>query len=245
MSRSGSGTPAKYSCPANSSSSISPGIELPSRTRSARRRAASHDLVARAVADGQVQLQPRRRRACGPRCDSMAARVRGPRRCRSPTACTSTPFSFSSRALLAHVQLQQRHQRRHLAVRAVPVLAAEGEQGEHLHPRVAGGLDGGAHRAMPARWPNSRGWPRSRAQRPLPSMMMATCRGTVPFSRICWRSCSARHSGKMSTRRPVCQSKWFTDSIKMSGGWHLASCPLGKFRCGSRDSFGLIQSQRS
>src|SRR6266571_5740123 len=43
---------------------------------------------------------------------------------------------------------------------------------------------------IPARWPSGRGKLRSRAQRPLPSMMMATWRGTAPFSRI-WarRSC--------------------------------------------------------
>src|SRR5437867_11894077 len=37
---------------------------------------------------------------------------------------------------------------------------------------------------MPARCPSGRGRCRSRAQRPLPSMMMATWRGTAPPSRI-------------------------------------------------------------
>src|SRR5436190_3157047 len=36
---------------------------------------------------------------------------------------------------------------------------------------------------VPARWPNRRGWPRRLAQRPLPSMMKATCRGTRPAGR--------------------------------------------------------------
>ena len=43
---------------------------------------------------------------------------------------------------------------------------------------------------IPARWPSGRGRLRSRAQRPLPSMMMATWRGTAPFSRICARRSS-------------------------------------------------------
>src|SRR5205807_4201107 len=37
---------------------------------------------------------------------------------------------------------------------------------------------------IPARCPSGRGRWRSRAQRPLPSMMMATCRGTAPPSRV-------------------------------------------------------------
>ena len=32
--------------------------------------------------------------------------------------------------------------------------------------------------STPRRWPSTRGRPRAAAQRPLPSMMMATCRGT-------------------------------------------------------------------
>ncbi len=33
--------------------------------------------------------------------------------------------------------------------------------------------------STPRRWPSARGNPRAAAQRPLPSMMMATCRGTA------------------------------------------------------------------
>jgi len=43
---------------------------------------------------------------------------------------------------------------------------------------------------IPARCPNGRGRLRSRAQRPLPSMMMATWRGAAPFRRICPSSSS-------------------------------------------------------
>src|SRR5688500_20040089 len=43
---------------------------------------------------------------------------------------------------------------------------------------------------IPLRCPSARGRCRSRAQRPLPSMMMATWRGTAPFSRIRARSSS-------------------------------------------------------
>src|SRR5438552_3290985 len=34
----------------------------------------------------------------------------------------------------------------------------------------------------PSRWPSMRGWPRSFAQRPFPSMMIATCRGSCDGS---------------------------------------------------------------
>src|SRR3989441_13045898 len=44
---------------------------------------------------------------------------------------------------------------------------------------------------MPARCPKGRGRLRSRAQRPLPSMMMATWRGTGPLKRICASRSSA------------------------------------------------------
>src|SRR5438045_3596762 len=48
-----------------------------------------------------------------------------------------------------------------------------------------------AARAIPARWPSGRGRLRSRAQRPLPSMMTATWRGTTPLPRICASRSSA------------------------------------------------------
>src|ERR1041385_3724918 len=44
---------------------------------------------------------------------------------------------------------------------------------------------------IPARCPRGRGRLRSRAQRPLPSMIMATCRGTAPLRRICASRSSA------------------------------------------------------
>src|SRR5437879_1440537 len=44
---------------------------------------------------------------------------------------------------------------------------------------------------MPARWPSGRGRLRSRAQRPLPSMITAMCRGTAPLTWICASSSSA------------------------------------------------------
>src|SRR5438477_10725732 len=40
--------------------------------------------------------------------------------------------------------------------------------------------------STPRRWPATRGRKRFFAQRPLPSMMMATCRGTIRVSGIVW-----------------------------------------------------------
>jgi hypothetical protein len=104
-------------------------------------------------------------------------------------------------ALLAHVQLQQGHQRGHLALGAVPVLAAEGKEREHLHPRVARGLDGGAHGRHPgavaelARAPALAG----------PAAVAIHDDGHVPRDRPVQpdllEELLARHSGKMSTRR--------------------------------------------
>ena len=44
-------------------------------------------------------------------------------------------------------------------------------------------------RSVPARWPAARGYPLRWAQRPLPSMMMATCRGRCSRARPIFFSC--------------------------------------------------------
>src|SRR3990172_1326237 len=87
------------------------------------------------------------------------------------------------------VLLQERHQRRNLARGPLPVLLREGEEREHLEPHSTAPPPGPPPTPprpafTPLRCPKERGSRRSRAQRPLPSMMMATWRGGAPWARI-------------------------------------------------------------
>src|SRR5207245_989549 len=54
--------------------------------------------------------------------------------------------------------------------------------------------------AMPARWPSTRRLCRSFAQRPLPSMMIATWRGSRSKSMALTRACSSEPDGTTSSR---------------------------------------------
>ena len=74
-----------------------------------------------------------------------AACARAPAGRRSPSIRTGTPWSRSSLGLPGDVLLEQAHQRLDLAGRPLPVLLAEGEQGEHLDARLDAALDHLAH----------------------------------------------------------------------------------------------------
>ena len=102
-----------------------------------------------------------------------AARSRAPGR-RSPSPRRAPRSKYS---------LGEPHQLVDLRLRAVPVLDRERVEREHLDAELA------ARRApprapprLPARWPSIRDSPRRSAQRPLPSMMMATWRGRPSFA---------------------------------------------------------------
>ena len=71
------------------------------------------------------------------------------------------------------------HQRVHLILGAVPVLGGKGVKREILDAEFARRADDvRAPIPRPRRWPSTRGSPRCFAQRPLPSMMTATCCGS-------------------------------------------------------------------
>ncbi len=91
-----------------------------------------------------------------------------------------TPLLVQLRHFAVERLEEQPHEARDLLRRPAPVLAREGEQRERPDAALAAGLRSScAPDAMPALWPAWRGRPRACAQRPLPSMMMAMCRGTV------------------------------------------------------------------
>src|SRR5713101_5794022 len=115
---------------------------------------------------------------------STAARAPGARRARSPSTCTRTPCSrnsctsramySSSRSIRAEISVGGRCQFSSENANSVST-STPASIAPSTTSRTA---------VIPARCPSGRGRCRSRAQRPLPSMMMATWRGTAPPSRI-------------------------------------------------------------
>src|SRR5713101_961659 len=121
---------------------------------------------------------------------STAARAPGARRARSPSTCTRTPCSrnsctsramySSSRSIRAEISVGGRCQFSSENANSVST-STPASIAPSTTSRTA---------VIPARCPSGRGRCRSRAQRPLPSMMMATWRGTAPPKRILARRSS-------------------------------------------------------
>src|SRR5216117_4279768 len=121
---------------------------------------------------------------------STAARAPGASRARSPSTCTTTPcwrsssaslaMYSSSRLISAEISLGGRCQFSSENANSVSTSTPAS-----IAPSTASRTD-----VIPARWPSGRGSRRSRAQRPLPSMMMATWRGTAPLTLTCPRRSS-------------------------------------------------------
>ena len=99
---------------------------------------------------------------------------------RSPSIRTLTPWAVSSADLGGDVFLEQRHQGVDLFRRPLPVLLAEGEEGERLDSRLDRRLDDPPDRRHAGLVPGGRGRFRRSAHRPLPSMMTATWPGRPP-----------------------------------------------------------------
>ena len=110
----------------------------------------------------------------------MDARVAGGSSSSRPRSRTWTPCARSSAVSLRIALLEEPEQPDDLLVGARPVLAAEGVQREHRDARVRTAWRSSSRIAStPAAWPSSSEAPRARAQRRLPSMMIATWRGPV------------------------------------------------------------------
>jgi hypothetical protein len=76
---------------------------------------------------------------------------------------------------------QQLHQAGDFLGRAPPVVRRESEQRQHADAQSGAASTVRRKAAAPARCPARRGNPRARAQRPLPSMMMAACSRPDPL----------------------------------------------------------------
>src|SRR5262249_53291937 len=83
--------------------------------------------------------------------------------------------------------------------------------------------------STPRRWPSTRGSPRWAAQRPLPSMMMATCRG-APKPSLSFGAASVSGISSCLASRPVVSSPASASVIEQKSG--ATSCPgLRQARC--------------
>ena len=164
--------------PRSASSSIVLRRRRPARTSSADRARRAHDLRAAAVGDEEIEHEPVVAARCAPsRATAARCRRRQARRDRR-ARCTRTPCVGQLVALARDVLLEQRHERLNSRDGPLPVLLREREEREHLErqPRSSPRRP----RAPPSSPSDGRAdaaASRSRAQRPLPSMMIATCRG--------------------------------------------------------------------
>src|SRR5216117_3460409 len=108
----------------------------------------------------------------------------GARRVRSPSTCTATPWSFSSATSRA-MYSSSRCISAEISVAGRCQFSSEKANSVSTSTPASSAPSTASRTAfIPARWPSGRGRLRSRAQRPLPSMMTATWRGTAPFRRI-------------------------------------------------------------
>src|SRR5213083_3635966 len=109
----------------------------------------------------------------------------GASRARSPSTCTTTPCWRSSSASLA-MYSSSRLISAEISVGGRCQFSSENANSVSTSTPASIAPSTTSRTAfMPARCPKGRGRLRSRAQRPLPSMMMATWRGTGPLKRIC------------------------------------------------------------
>src|SRR5712692_7499999 len=181
--RSGSGHDAVYSRRATDASSISAGCSRPACTSSPSSRAA------RAISARELYEMQRLRSSSVPPAvswtmRSSAARALGASRAISPRTWTRAPRArssatsfamYSSRSCMsASISSAGRCQFSWLNAKSVSTPTSASRQ-----PSIASRTA-----AIPAACPSGRGSERSRAHRPLPSMMMATWAGTAPWRRI-------------------------------------------------------------
>src|SRR5512139_1669667 len=177
MNRSGGGAPASWVCAAKDASSICSTASVPSATRRARRRAAStmsqrppYDTATKKVmrlfcAVRASAAAIRSARAGRSRPTSPMKRTRIPLRCSS-----STSLSMASTKSSMSLVTSSSGRCQFSLEKANTVSASTPRRAQpSTHARTA---------LAPARWPKWRGNARRLAQRPLPSMITATWRGS-------------------------------------------------------------------
>src|SRR5690242_105293 len=121
---------------------------------------------------------------------STGPRAPGPSRVRSPNTCTATPCRRNSSTSLA-MYSSRRLIKAEISLGGRCQFSSENANSVRTSMPASIAPSTASRTAfMPARWPRGRGRWRSRAQRPLPSMMTATWRGIAPLSLSCERRSS-------------------------------------------------------
>src|SRR5213079_214231 len=115
---------------------------------------------------------------------STAVRAPGASRVRSPSTWTATPWSFSSATSRAMYSSSSRISAEISVAGRCQFSSEKANSVSTSTPASSAPSTASRTAFIPARWPSGRGRLRSRAQRPLPSMMTATWRGTTPLPRI-------------------------------------------------------------
>ena len=139
---------------------------------------------------------------CAPRAGSSAASRSSEQRSRRPTNRIRTPCAVQVLELVADRLGEQVDQVGDLVVGPRPVLGREGVDAERAHAELDRGLDGAPQRRAcrrDGRPPT--GSPRRRAQRPLPSMMIATVLATSGSRAP--RTCAQRRTREDSTEAVI------------------------------------------
>ena len=177
ISRSGSGAAPCRDAPQSLLRRCRPAPTRPAATSLGNRPHRVDDFRPAAVVDRQVE--PHAGVACCSARPSCRARAAPARECRRGGRCIRTRMLLlhDRGPLLDHVLLEQVHQEIDFRLRPLPVLARQAIQRELLDLQPGTFFGRAADDATPRRCPSMRGKFCRSAQRPLPSMMIAICRG--------------------------------------------------------------------
>ena len=133
-----------------------------------------HDLGAAAVVERDPQVHAGVQLGVDPRVASICRRSSSGARSRRPMKRTRTPCSARSGSSRSIVSPKISISASTSLARPRPVLGREREDDEDWMPRSIAASTVRRSARVPARWPAAVGRPRCLAQRPLPSMMIAT-----------------------------------------------------------------------
>src|SRR6185312_6931428 len=198
MSRSGSGQSLVYRRLRIASSSTASRSSRPSRTSRAMSLAARTSSARLPYEMKRLSVSRELSAVSATSCSAALAAL-GVRRERSPNTRTRTPCSFSSLASRAMNSWSSDMSALISAGGRCQFSCENANSDSTSTPAASEPSTTARTDFIPDLWPNGRGRLRSRAQRPLPSMMIATWRGTWPFTRIC----ASRSSAFIAPARPA------------------------------------------
>src|SRR6185437_5268532 len=189
INRSGSGQSLVYNRLRSASSSTASRSRRPSRTSRAMSLAARTSSARLPYEMNRLSVSRALSAVSATSCSAALAAL-GVRRERSPNTRTRTPWLHSSAASRAMYSCSNPMSARISAGGRCQFSWENANSDNTSTPASSDPSTTARTDFIPDLWPNGRGRLRSRAHRPLPSMMIATWRGTAPFTRI-WASTSS------------------------------------------------------